>query len=109
MPASLPDKPGRPSVLIAGLVVLFVVAGFATLLLTGQNYHAEARIVCERLVKRRMPGTGIRFSGEKVRDLSSTRHVVTGTARAAGGPPKNYTCTVSHAGNTWILDGMTGM
>lgn len=109
MPVTSADKPGRSRALVVCLVVLFVAAGCGTVLLTGQNHQAEARIVCERLVKRRLPGTGIRFSGEKVRDLSSTKHVVTGTAQTAGGPPKNYTCTVSHAGNTWILDGMTGM
>lgn len=109
MPVFSADKPGRSTALIACFVVLFVAAGCGTLLLTGQNHQAEARLVCERLVKRRMSATGVRFSGEKVRDLSSTKHVVTGTVLAAGRSPQNYTCTVSHAGSTWILDGMTGI
>jgi hypothetical protein len=115
-PGPVPEgSPGRragvsPSpALIVCLVVLFVAAGCGTLLLTGQSHHAEARLVCERLVKRRMPATRIHFSGEKVRDLSPTKHVVTGTASITGRPPKSYTCTVSHAGNSWVLTGMTGI
>jgi hypothetical protein len=95
--------------LLAGLLALFVAAGFAVLLLTGQNHHAEAKLACERFVRHRLPATGVRFSGEKVRDLSSVRHLVTGTASPAGGVPKPYTCTVSHRGNAWVLNGMTGV
>jgi hypothetical protein len=101
-------SPASARVLVC-LVVLFIAAGCGTLLLTGQNHHAEARIVCERFVKRRLPPAGLRFSGEKVRDLSATRHVVTGTALAPGGPARNFTCTVTHAGRSWALEGMTGV
>jgi hypothetical protein len=112
---SLPDptaKSGRALTsprLLACLLALFIAAGCGTLLLTGQNHHAEAKIACERFVKRRLPPAGIRFSGEKVRDLSSVRHVVTGTAHPAGRPATAYTCTVSHTGNSWVLHGMTGV
>ncbi|HZE30714.1 MAG TPA: hypothetical protein VE198_04665 [Actinoallomurus sp.] len=106
------QRPGHSPVstrLLVWLVVAFIAAGFGTLLLTGQNHHAEARIACERFVKRRLTSEIIHFSGEKVRDLSATEHVVTGTARAAGLPPKSYTCTVSHAGNSWVLGGLAGV
>lgn len=109
MTASSAARPGVSPALVACLVVLFVAAGCGTLLLTGRNHHAEARITCERLVKRRLPGTAVRFSGEKVHDLSSTRHVVTGTAQAPGLPPRRFGCTVSHAGSTWILEEITGL
>lgn len=89
--------------------MVFIAAGCGILLLTGQNHHAEAKIVCERFVKRRLPPAGLRFSAEKVRDLSLTRHVVTGTAQAAGRPPRSYTCTVTHTGSSWVLNGMTGV
>lgn len=95
--------------LLAVLLTLFIAAGCGTLLLTAQNHHAEAKIACERFIKRRLPHTGIRFSHETVRDLSSTRHVVTGTALPAGQAPKRYTCTVSHTGNDWVLGGLTGL
>jgi hypothetical protein len=95
--------------LLAGLLVLFVAAGCGTLLLTGQNHHAEARIACERFVQRSLAPSDVRFSREKVRDLSSVRHVVTGTAWAADRPATSYTCTVSHTGTSWVLDGMTGV
>jgi hypothetical protein len=106
------QRPGHPSVstrLLVGLLVAFIAAGFGTLLLTGQSHHAEAKIACERFVKGRLTSKNTHFSGEKVRDLSATEHVVTGTARVAGMPPKSYTCTVSHAGNSWILGGLTGI
>jgi hypothetical protein len=109
-----PDPVGEhtrlaPAWLLGCLAVLFVAAGCGTLLLTRQGHGAEARIVCERLVKHRLPPGGVGFSGERVRDLSATRHVVTGTVRAPGRPATSYTCTVSHAGNSWTLDGMTGV
>jgi hypothetical protein len=91
------------------LAVLSVAAGCATMLLTRQDHSAEARIVCERFVRHRLPPGGVRFSGEKVQNLSATRHVVTGTARVPGRPAQAYTCAVSHAGNRWALDGMTGV
>src|SRR5689334_9780859 len=78
------------------LLVVFVGTGFVTLVLTGQNHHSEAKLACERFVKRRLPATAVRFSGEKVRDLSSIRHVVAGTVSLAGRAPMPYTCTVSH-------------
>jgi hypothetical protein len=112
---SLPDSTEKSArtltspPLLAGLLVLFVAAGCGTLLLTGQNHHAEAKIACERFVERRLAPSDVRFSGEKVRDLSSIRHVVTGTARAADRPATSYTCTVSHAGTSWVLDRMTGV
>ena len=111
----LPDpteKSGRPTAsprLLAGLLVLFVAAGCGTVLLTGQNHHAEAKIACQRFVQRRLAAAGVTFSDEKVRDLSSVRHVVTGTARAAGRTTVSYTCTVSHTGDSWTLDGITGL
>lgn len=98
----VPTSPG----FIACLVVLLVAAGCATVLLTGQSHHAEAKIVCERFVKRRLPPGDARFSGVHVRDLSETRHVVTLRVRVAGGPPRAYACTVSHTGTTWALDGL---
>jgi hypothetical protein len=106
------QRPGHPSVstrLLVGLLVAFIAAGFGTLLLTGQSHHAEAKIACERFVKGRLTSKNVHFSGEKVRDLSATEHVVTGTARVAGMPATRYTCTVSHAGNSWILGGLTGI
>ena len=106
------DESGRALTsprLLACLLVLFVVAGCGTLLLTGQDHHAEARIACERFVKRRLSSADIRFSGEKVRDQSSFRHKVTGTAHPAGRPAATYTCTVSHTGRSWVLDGVTGV
>jgi hypothetical protein len=108
----LARRPGHSPVstrLLVCLVVAFVATGFGTLLLTGQNHHAEAKIVCERFVQRRLTSKNTHFSGERVRDLSETEHVVTGTAHAAGLPPKSYTCTVSHAGSSWALDGLTGV
>ena len=104
--------PGHSTVRTRVLVCLLVVAiaaGFGTLLLTGQGHHAEARIACERFVEHRLTSENIHFSGERVRDLSATEHVVTGTAQAAGLPPKSYTCTVSHAGNSWVLGGLAGV
>jgi hypothetical protein len=95
--------------LLLALVLLFIAAGCGALLLTGQNHHAEAKIACERFVRHRLSTSTVRFSHETVRDLSSTRHRVTGTAFPAGQAPKRYTCTVSHSGNNWILDGMTGV
>ncbi|HEY0540512.1 MAG TPA: hypothetical protein VGD53_19230 [Actinoallomurus sp.] len=113
---SVTDGPAQPpghspvsTRLLVCLVVVFIAAGFGTLLLTGQSHHAEAKIMCERFVKRRLTSENIHFSGETVRDLSATEHVVTGTARAAGLPPKSYTCTVSHAGSSWVLAGLTGV
>jgi hypothetical protein len=111
----LPDptaKSGRPMAsprLLAGLLVLFIAAGCGTVLLTGQNHHAEAKIACRRFVQRRLAATGVRFSHEKVRDLSSVRHVVTGTAHGAGRPAASYTCTVTHTGSSWTLDGIAGV
>jgi hypothetical protein len=95
--------------LVGWLVALFIAAGLGTVLLTGQNHHAEARLMCERFVRHRLPGADLRFSGEKVRDLSPVEHVVTGAARAGGAPPRAYTCTVVHSGRSWTLTGMTGI
>lgn len=67
---------------------------------TRQGHSAEARIVCERFVKSRVPGD-VRFAGEKVRDRTATRYVVTGRARSSGEPAKSFTCLVGHAGNSW--------
>jgi hypothetical protein len=111
----LPDPTGKSARsltsprLLAVLLALFVAAGCGTLLLTGQSHHAEAKIACERFVQRRLGAGGVHFSGEKVRDLSSVRHLVTGTATADGRPATRYTCTVRHAGNSWALDGLTGV
>ena len=112
---SLPDSTDKSARaltsprLLAGLLVLFVAAGCGTLLLTGQNHHAEAKLACERFVERRLAPSDVHFSREKVRDVSSVRHIVTGTARAADRPATSYTCTVSHTGTSWALNGMTGV
>ena len=90
------------------LTVLAIAAGCGAVLLTRQDHSAEARIICERFVKRRLPAHPS-FSGERVRDLSVTRHVVTGTARADGRAPATYTCTVTHAGSTWTLNALSGV
>jgi hypothetical protein len=108
-PTAKSSRPAASRRLLAGLLVLFVAAGCGTVLLTGQNHHAEAKIACRRFVERRLATAGVGFSHEKVRDLSSVRHVVTGTARAADRPATSYTCTVSHAGADWVLNGLTGV
>jgi hypothetical protein len=105
-----PGVPGeRRPWLVACLVAVFVAAGLIMILTSGQDHHGEARLVCERFVKGHVPGTDVRFSGEKVRDLSSVRHTVTGTALVAGRPPAPYTCTVDHGGTSWRLVSLTGV
>ncbi len=90
------------------LTVLAIAAGCGAVLLTKQDHSAEARIICERFVKRHLPANP-KFSGERVRDLSVTRHVVTGTAAADGHAPAPYACTVTHTGNSWTLNALTGV
>lgn len=107
-----PDQEPAVSIrpwLVACVVAVFIATGFATVLFTGQNHHAEARLVCERFVQRRLPGVTVRFSAEKVRDLSEVRHVVTGTANIAGRAPAPYSCTVTHGGRSWALVSLTGV
>jgi hypothetical protein len=107
-PADDPAPAGgsRPWV-VACLVAVFVAAGLAMVVLGGQDHSGEARLVCRGFVQHRLPGA--RFSGEKVRDLSSVRHVVTGEALVAGRPPIPYTCTVTHGGTSWTLISLTGL
>ncbi|GLY79980.1 hypothetical protein [Actinoallomurus iriomotensis] len=105
-----PGLPGeRRPWLVACLVAVFVAAGLVTVLASGQNHDGEAKLVCERFVRGREAGADVRFSREKVRDLSSVRHVVTGTALVAGRPPAPYTCTVAHGGTSWNLISLTGV
>lgn len=106
-----PEPPGerRRPWLVACLVTVFVAAGFIMILTSGQDHDGEAKLICERFVKGRVPGTDVRFSGEKVRDLSSVRHVVTGTALVTGRTPAPYTCTVAHGGTSWNLISLTGV
>ncbi|MDN3352337.1 hypothetical protein [Actinomadura sp. DC4] len=112
---SLPDsteKSGRVltrPVVLAILLLLFVMAGCGTLLLTGQGHQAEARAACERFVRGRLGVSDVHFSHERVRDVSSVRHVVTGTALTDGRAAVSYTCTVSHAGTGWALNGLSGV
>ena len=108
LPAPTPARALTSTRFLVCLTVLAIVAGCGAVLATRQDHSAEARIICERFVKRRLtPDT--RFADEKVRDLSVTRHVVTGTARPPGRGAAAYTCTVTHAGSSWTLNGLTGI
>lgn len=108
MPEDSPARSLTSTRFLVCLTVLAIAAGCGAVLLTKQDHGAEARIVCERFVKHRLtPDT--RFAGERVRDLSVTRHVVTGTARPPGRSPEPYTCTVTHTGSSWTLNGLTGV